>query len=325
MTSAPHNPSKGAPATPDAPLGLVLTGGAGTRLRPLTLETPKAAVPLLNRPLVAYSLDMLARAGITEIVVVLGGGDEQTGPLALQHAPDGVTVTLAVQPEPLGSGDALTAAGEALDGRRVVAAAVDTVLRGELRPQVEAFMRADVASWLVLHESDRPREMGIAELEGERIVHFEEKPERPRSNLANVGVWMLAPEAVERLRGDPYVNARGEVDLSGTLAAMLREGRPMGGMRFDGDWLDTGDVAGLLDAQRALLRDRDGGSVLIAEGATVEHCELGPDVVIGRGAKLRGVTLSDALVSPGAHLDGAGLDGPLRGVTVAPSGAIGRR
>ncbi|MBM3141268.1 MAG: hypothetical protein FJZ92_13950, partial [Chloroflexi bacterium] len=82
----------------DEPLGVILTGGLGTRLRPLTPGLPKALVPILNRPLVAYGLDLLAAAGLREIVVVVGGADARTGPTALAEAPAGVRVSVAVQP-----------------------------------------------------------------------------------------------------------------------------------------------------------------------------------------------------------------------------------
>lgn len=288
------------------PIGVILTGGKATRLRPLSDGMPKSLIPLLDRPLIAYSMEMLARAGITEVVVVAGGQDERTGPAAHEAAPPGMTVHLAVQAEPRGSGDALLAAGAHLDGRHVVVAAVDTVLRGNeegpgsLHEQVRSFLASGMDAWYVLHETDRPHEMGIVVLEGERVLHLEEKPAEPRSNLALVGIWMVSPRAVERLREDPAVSVRGEIELSGNLAMMHEQGYPMGGAEFRGDWLDTGTLASLLATQRALLTV----PALVASDAVVEDCTLGPNVVVGAGARLRGCTLRDTLVAPGARLDG---------------------
>lgn len=317
-------------------LGVVLTGGLGTRLRPLTLELPKSMVPLLNRPLVGYALELLAGAGIEETVVVVGGADERTGPTALAVRPPGLRLSIAVQPEPRGSADAVLSVGAALDGRPVVVIAVDTVLAGvSLQPHVAAFAAGDELARVVLHVTDRPREMGIVELgpDGERIVHFEEKPVEPRSNLALVGVWMLAPAAVERLRGAPYVNAKGETDLSGTLAEMVTEGAHLAGSIWDGEWLDGGSLAGLLHAQERLLALHGVGAppasarlveaglgerVLIGEGATIERSQLGPDVVVGAGAVVRDARLARVLVAPGAHLDG----GSHEDVIVTPAGEV---
>ena len=326
--------------TPDSPsgppLGVVLTGGLGTRLRPLTLELPKSMVPLLNRPLVGYALELLAGAGIEEVVVVVGGADERTGPAALGAAPPGLRVAVAAQPEPRGSGDALLSVGAALDGRRVIVIAVDTVLAGgSLQPHVAAFAAGDEVARVVLHTTDRPREMGIVELgsDGERIVHFEEKPAQPRSNLALVGVWMVAPAAVERLRSAPHINAKAEVDLSGTLAAMVGEGAHLAGSIWEGEWLDGGSLAGLLHAQERLLALHRAAAppasarlveaqlsdrVLLGEGALVERSRLGPDVVVGDGAVVRDARLARALVAPGAHLDG----GSHEDVVVTPSGEV---
>ncbi len=289
-----------------APLGVILTGGRATRLRPLSDGMPKSLIPLLNRPLIAYSLDLLFAAGIREVVVVVGSQDDRTGPAAREAAPAGMTVHIAVQAEPRGSGDALLAAGAVLDSRYVVVAAVDTVLRGNeetrgsLGEQVRAFLASGTDAWYVLHETDRPKEMGIVVLEGQRVVHLEEKPAEPHSNLALVGIWMVSPRAVERLRANPAVSIRGEVELSGTLATMQAEGYPMGGAEYHGEWLDTGTLASLLATQRALLDV----PALVAPDASVEGCTLGPNVVVGAGARLLNCTLRDVLVAPGAHLEG---------------------
>lgn len=283
------------------PLGVILTGGRATRLRPLSEDMPKSLIPLLNRPLIAYSMDLLAAAGLREIVVVVGPQDDRTGPAAIEAAPPGVTVTVAVQHEPKGSGDAMTSVGDALEGRHVVVAAVDTILRGDLRPHVEAFMASGYDAWFVLHETDRPKEMGIVVLEGDRVLHLEEKPAEPRSNLALVGIWMVAPAVVAEMRAHPMVSPRGEVELSGTLSVLHEQGRPMGGSVFAGDWLDAGTLAALVGTQGALLGER---ASLVAADATVEDCTLGPNVVVGAGAVLRRCTLSHALVAPGARIEG---------------------
>lgn len=280
---------------------MILTGGRATRLRPLSEGMPKSLIPLLNRPLIAYALELLATAGLREIVVVVGADDERTGPAAIAAAPPGVTVSVARQLQPQGSGDALTSVGDALAGRHVVVLAVDAVLRGDLRPHVAAFLASGYDAWFVLHETDRPREMGIVVLEGDRVVHLEEKPEAPRSRLALVGIWMVAPSVVAGMRRAPLVSPRGEVELSGTLAVLHAQGRPMGGSIFAGQWLDTGTLPALLAAQGALLGER---ATLIAPGAVVEACRLGPNVVVGEGAVLRRVALRHALVAPGAHLEG---------------------
>jgi glucose-1-phosphate thymidylyltransferase len=307
---------------------------------------PKSLVPLLNRPLVTYGLDLLAGMGLTELVVVVGGGDARTGPCALENRPAGTSIELAEQPTPKGSGDAAIAPGSLLDDRVVVVLAVDTVLQGaDLRPHLDAFAASDAVAWLPLAHTDRPREMGIALLDGDRVVELEEKPQEPKSNLACVGLWLLAPDAIERLRTDPVINAKGESDLTATIAAMLEEGRHVGGREFAGRWLDGGSLSGLLGAQSALLRDLPAvalaapgggpaaamtessmhvigselhGPVMLGKDVRIEDCVLGPEVVVGDGANLRGMRLQRALVAPGAHAEG----GEYHDIVITSEGVI---
>ena len=310
----------------ERPLGVILTAGSGTRLRPLTPRTPKALVPLLNRPLLAYALDLCAALGLTETAVVVGRAHGAVAEAAGRLAPPRLTVAVAEQPQPLGPGDALASVGEALDGRRVVVIAVDTLVRGDLRPPLEAFERSGALAGLLLHPTDRPQEMGIAVLQGDRVSHLEEKPRRPRSKLAVVGIWMLAPEAVERVRTRPVINAKGESDLTATVAALVAEGGDVRGWALGGEWLDAGSIDSLLDAQSRLLSELSptdvtaieseltgvvaagegarvsgsklAGPLLLGANAVAEDCELGPNVVVGEGAELRSVRLRHALVAP---------------------------
>ena len=319
------------------PLGVVLTAGLGTRLRPLTPATPKPLVPLLNRPLIAYSLDVMRHLGLREVTVVTGPEDDQTRRYVTNHAPPDVHVSVAVQLEPRGPGDAVAAVGEALDGRTVVVLAVDTVLTGVDPQLLDGFEASGAAAGLLLQAVADPRAFGVAVLDGDRVVDLEEKPERPRSDLALVGLWALAPAAVERVRTDPYINAKGESDLTATVAAMLAEGSDVRGWLLDGEWLDGGTLEGLLHAQSRLLAHVDSagiaadavatdavvtdstlrGPVLVGPGARVEASDLA-EVVVGDGATLEGVTLRRSLVAPGATLRG----GDYADIVVTPAGEV---
>ena len=315
------------------PLGVVLTAGLGTRLRPLTPGTPKPLVPLLNRPLIAYALDLMRDLGLGEVAVVTGPDDGRTREYIEAGAPRGLRVSVAVQHEPRGPGDAVASVGDALDGRTVVVLAVDTVLTGVDRTLLDGFEAGGATAGLLLQSVEDPRAFGVAVLDGDRVVDLEEKPERPRSDLALVGLWVLAPAAVERVRTDPYINARGESDLTATVAAMLAEGHEVRGWLLDGEWLDGGTLEGLLHAQSRLLAGTGEevevagdavvtastlrGPVIVGAGARVEASDLA-GVVVGDGATLEGVTLRRALVAPGATLRG----GEYADVVVTPAGEV---
>ena len=305
----------------ERPIAVILTGGKATRLRPLSYELPKALVPVLNRPLIAYALERLAETEVREVHVVVMPDDDRTEPAARAAAPAGISIHVAVQPVPNGPGDALAQVRQdALRGRHVAVIAADALLYGgDLRSQFESWVSEPVDAWLPLAPTDTPKSMGIAQLDGERITEFIEKPEHPKGNLASPAWWLLGPAAVDRILDNPVVNQKGELEISGSLTAMIEEGHPVGGRRFDGDWLDTGTLAALLATQARLLEDRE-SSVLVAPDAVLEDSQLGPNVVVGAGCRLREVTLSNALVAPGAVLE----ELEDSGIVVTPSGAIGR-
>ena len=330
------------------PLGVVLTAGLGTRLRPLTPATPKPLAPLLDRPLIAWALDLMAGLGVREAAVVAGPEDEATARWARERAPDGLAVSIAVQREPRGPGDAVAAVGDALGGRAVAVLAVDSVLTGADPGLLADFEASGADACLLLRPVEDPRAFGVAVLDGDRVTSLEEKPERPRSNLALVGLWLLAPSAVERVRTRPHVNAKGESDLTATVADLLAEGGDVRGRVHGGEWLDGGTLEGLLDAQARLLptigtveasppagegnalsgvvraaagarvrRSRIEGPSLIGEGASVERCRVAASVV-GAGAAVEDAELTRVLVAPGARLRG----GRWTDVVVTAEGAI---
>ncbi len=303
------------------PLAVILTGGRATRLQPLSLELPKALVPVLNRPLIAYALDRLSEAGVSEVFVVVGPDDVRSGPTAAAFAPAGMSIEVVVQAEPKGPGDALAQVPhDVLRGREVAVIAVDALLLGgDVRGQFESWLGEKVDGWLPLAPTDRPESMGIAQLDGDRVTEFVEKPEQPKGNLASMAWWLLGPVAVERILDDPVVNAKGELEISGTLSSLIRTGHAIGGREFDGEWLDTGTLGALLATQARLLEDLD-SSVLVAPDAVVEDCKLGPNVVVGAGCVLTRVKLSNALVAAGAVVS----DLKAEGVVITPSGVVGR-
>jgi len=328
-----------------APLGLILNAGLGTRLRPITPALPKALVPVLNRPLIDYSMEFLTSLGLSEIALVVSPGDDATETRAREVAAPGVELHVVVQEEARGIGDAVVSAGALLDGRSAVVLAADTLLVADSVRYIEAFEASRGAAGLVLAPVDDPRAFGVAILEGDRVVDLEEKPVAPRSNLALVGLWLLGPAAIERLRTAPAINASGESDLTATIAAMLSEGAPVHGWCTSGAWLDAGTVDGLLAAHLRLLARLGasghvaGDAILagpIAAGVGVEARRsqlvgpvlLGDDTciedsviawsVLGDGARVRRAHLERCVVLPGAVVE----DGSFQDVVFTADGEL---
>lgn len=317
-------------------IGVILNAGMGTRLRPITPALPKALVPVMNKPLIDYSVELLQRMGLTEIAVVVSPGDHATLERARAVAAPGVVVHEAVQDEPRGIGDAAISPGELIDERAVVVLAADTLLIGDGARYLDAFTNSDSVAGLVLARVEDPRAFGVAVLEGDRVVDLEEKPANPRSDLALVGLWLLGPETVERLRTNPVINAKGESDLTATIGELVSEGHTVLGWQTDGRWLDAGTVDGLLATHAELLASGEGdavastatsarvsgsqlrGPVLIGEDSVVEDSEIWTSVV-GAGASVRGAHLERCVVLPGAHLEG----GSYCDVVITAAGEVG--
>lgn len=285
------------------------------RLRPLSDHFPKALVPLLNRPMFEYALDVFRRIGVVRVAVVVSPGDRAT-PAALEAVTD-IEIHVCVQAEPRGTGDAVLAASDWAGAAPLVVLPVDAVLIGNVASPVRAFLDGDFVAGLVLTEMPDPRAFGVAVIEGDRIVHLEEKPERPRSNLVNASPWLLRPPVLARLRTAPVINARGEVDLIATVALMVTEGAPVGGWMLDGELIDVGTLPALLAGQARLLADCDPAQQ-VAASARVEGVRLEGRVIIGDGAQITGGLLADTVVGAGATLENT----TLRRALVSPGARV---
>jgi glucose-1-phosphate thymidylyltransferase len=286
-------------------LGVILTGGKASRLKPLSNFFTKSQIPLLNRPLIAYAIDLLASATIDEIAIVTSPNDQETELIAKDYRPD-LKISTHVQATPMGSGDALAACGPILKNRPVVVVAVDTILKenspltNQLTDQIHTFITGGWAAWLPLHETERPSQMGIVEINAsEQIISIEEKPEVPKSNLALVGIWMLTHEVVDRICLSPEISSRGEIEITGMLETLHRENASIGGRVWNGAWLDTGTLSALLKTQEILL---DKNQCLIDSSAKVNNSTIRDNVVVGPNCQLTNVDLKNALVAPGTVL-----------------------
>jgi len=291
--------------TDEKMLGVILTGGKASRLRPLSNFFKKSQIPLLNRPLIAYAIDLLASARIDEIAIVTGPNDQETELVAKAYRPD-LKISTHIQATPKGSGDALAACGSILNNRPVVVAAVDTILKdnspltNQLTDQIHTFVTGKWDAWLPLHETERPSQMGIVEVNAnEQIISIEEKPDVPKSNLALVGLWMLTHKVVERICLSPEISSRGEIEITGMLETLHRENASIGGRIWTGAWLDTGTLPALLKTQEILL---GGKQFLIDPSAAITNSIIHDNVVVGSNCQLTNVDLKNALVAPGTIL-----------------------
>ncbi len=285
--------------------GLILAGGAGTRLRPITHTSAKQLVPVANKPVLFYGIEALVDAGVSEIGIVIAPetGDEITDAVG-DGSRFGAEVTYIPQAEPLGLAHALLTAEDYLGDSPFVMYLGDNLLRDGITDLVEAFRRNEPEALIMLTRVVDPEHYGVAELDGDRVVRLVEKPSDPPSDLALVGVYMFQPTVFAAARTiEP--SARGELEITDTLQRLIDQGSKVECHHVKGWWKDTGQLADMLEANRLVLEDveprLDGelvdskveGRVVVSAGARLERTIVRGPAVIGRDARV-----VDAYIGP---------------------------
>jgi glucose-1-phosphate thymidylyltransferase len=291
--------------------GLILSGGAGTRLRPITHTSAKQLVPVANKPVLFYGIEALVEAGITEIGVIIA---PETGEEIKQAAGDGssfgASLTYVEQEAPLGLAHAVLTAEEFLGQNAFVMYLGDNLLRDGIVELVEAFRRNEPDALILLTPVDDPSSYGVAELNGDRVVRLVEKPKDPPSDLALVGVYMFTPAIFEAARSiEP--SGRGELEITDAIDRLIESDRRVEPHIVKGWWKDTGKLEDMLEANRLVLEDieqridgdldadsRVEGRVVIEPGAKLERTVVRGPAIIGSGTRI-----SDAYIGPYTAID----------------------
>jgi glucose-1-phosphate thymidylyltransferase len=235
--------------------GVVLAGGLGTRLQPLTRITNKHLLPVYDRPMVYYPIQMLIDAGIRDIMIVTGGTYAGDFLRLIGNGEDfGLSrVNYAYQKGEGGIAEALGLTKEFVGHAKVVVALGDNILENGIRKGVEAFAQQDRGGRIYLKEVGHPWEYGIAEVVGGKIKRVIEKPKRPPSNLAVIGVYMYPPDVFDIIE-ELEPSARGELEITDVNNVYIERGE-MEYEILDGGWLDAGENhEALLRANLAIAR-----------------------------------------------------------------------
>jgi glucose-1-phosphate thymidylyltransferase len=221
--------------------GVVLAGGLGTRLRPLTTITNKHLLPVYNKPMVYYPIEMLVEAGITDIMLVTGGNSAGDFLRLIGNGEDfGLSrINYAYQKGEGGIAEALRLAREFVGNDRVVVALGDNILQNGIKKGVDAFAKQQRGSRIFLKQVDHPWEYGIAEVEGNKIKRVIEKPKNPPSDLAVIGVYMYPPDVFDII-ATLAPSARGELEVTDINNVYIQR-REMEYEIVEGWWLDAGE------------------------------------------------------------------------------------
>ncbi len=278
---------------------LVLSGGAGTRLRPITHTSAKQLLPVANKPVLFYGLEAIRDAGITDVGVVVG----DTAPAIREAVGDGsafgLHVTYIPQEAPLGLAHAVLVARDFLGDDDFVMYLGDNFIVGGIAELVEEFRAARPDAQIMLTQVPDPRDFGVAELdESGQVVGLEEKPAEPKSDLALVGVYMFTPcvhEAVRSLRP----SWRGELEITEAIQRLIDDGRKVASTTISGYWKDTGNVTDMLEVNRLVLETVEPSR----DGVVQPGCELIGRVVIGEGAEVSGSRIvGPAIIGAGTRV-----------------------
>jgi glucose-1-phosphate thymidylyltransferase len=278
--------------------GLILSGGKGTRLRPLTYTSAKQLVPVANKPVLFYGIEAMAAAGIRDVGIVVGETHEEIRRAVGDGSQWSVNVTYIPQDAPRGLAHAVGISQPFIGESPFVMYLGDNLLNKGLKPFVDQFWSHNPAAQILLAKVPDPQQFGVAELKNDKVVRLVEKPKEPKSDLALVGVYLFSPEVFESVsRIKP--SFRDELEITDAIQDLIDRGFTVKPQIVEGWWKDTGKLEDMLEANRLILdtierrvagdvdaMSRIEGKVIVEEGAVVRHSVIRGPVIIGARARL---------------------------------------
>jgi glucose-1-phosphate thymidylyltransferase len=278
--------------------GLILSGGKGTRLRPITHTSAKQLVPVANKPVLFYAIEAMAGAGIEQVGIIIA---PETGEEIRRAAGDGsrfgVELTYILQDEPAGLAHAVLTAEPYLGDSPFVMYLGDNLLQGGIEDLVASFREQQPDALILLTPVPDPESYGVAELSDGKVIRLVEKPREPRTNLALVGVYMFTASVHAAAKAiEP--SARGELEITDAIQHLVDQGQRVEPHIVKGWWKDTGRLDDMLEANRLvldtiqtriegeLIDSQVDGRVVIEAGARLERSSVRGPAIIGAGARL---------------------------------------
>lgn len=283
---------------------LILAGGKGSRLRPITNSIAKQLVPVANKPVIEYGIEAIRAAGIKEFGIIVGDSEAEIRSALGDGSKWDAQFHFIRQDAPLGLAHAVKTAQPYLGTENFIMYLGDNLIKSGVTELVKEFENGSFDASILLTEVTNPSEFGVAELEGERVVRLEEKPANPQSNLALVGVYLFNSTvfaAIDTLKP----SFRGELEITDAIQTLINQGKEVRSHIISGWWKDTGTVEAMLDANRLILSSLNHsivgqvadskveGSVTVEDGAVVLRSTLRGPLIIGKNC-----LIEDAFIGP---------------------------
>ena len=315
--------------------GIILHGGHGTRLGPLTHTCPKQLLPIANKPMSQYALEDLREAGITEIAIVVGDiYPEKVKKFYGDGSKFGINMTYIPQDKPEGISHAIKLCQNFVGNDRFIVYLGDNVLQEGLVEHTRKFQSSKPDARILLCEVDDPSQFGIVEMDGKNIKKIIEKPKNTTSNLAVIGVYFLTPkifEIIDKLKP----SWRGELEITEALELLIENGNTIEYDMVTGWWKDLGTIEDMLHANNLVLDSigtsdqfllQDGahvqGNVVIGKNNTIsqdsfltgpliigDNCDIGPEVrigpyvSIGNNCSIKQCTIENSIIMSDCKID----------------------
>ncbi|WP_448562272.1 glucose-1-phosphate thymidylyltransferase [Trichothermofontia sp.] len=315
---------------------LILSGGKGTRLRPLTHTGAKQLVPVANKPILWYGIERIVAAGVTEIGIIIS---PETGEEVRSKTGNGdrfgAKITYILQEQPLGLAHAVRTAQPFLGDEPFIMYLGDNLIENQLQSFLTTFRSENLDALILLRPVPNPTAFGVAKLDEQgRVLELVEKPQHPLSNLALVGIYLFTPR-IHTAIAQIQPSARGELEITDAIQQLIQLGYPVKACQLEGWWLDTGKKDDLLEANRLILDsdlttdikgDIDAqsqvigrvhigagsklvnctvrGPVKIGENCQLENCFIGPYSSIADGVTLQEVDLEHSVILDRASIVG---------------------
>jgi glucose-1-phosphate thymidylyltransferase len=314
--------------------GLILCGGKGSRLRPLTFSRPKHLLPVMNKPVLFYGIESLIGAGIHHIAIVVPPSYRKVFDEALQGgALWGIEISLIEQPEPRGLADAVRVAESYIQGDDFLLFLGDNVIDGSLQPLVDKFQSERLDGLVSVSHVEHPEQFGVVQMEGDDLVKVVEKPTNPPSHLAINGVYFFRSSLFEAI-AEIKPSARGEYELTDAIQRLIDGHYRLGVYRSPHWWKDTGQPKDLIMCNQYFLQKIEGlhiqgeidatssvsspviigkntvirnsvirGPVIIGSNSTIEHSYIGPYSSISEHVIISNCELENSIVMENTVLE----------------------